>query len=109
MRALLRRRFSRPDSNDAARTRITSTERTGDTMTLWKRGASACLLASTAVTAVAALVISGGATVSAAESAFYVDPSSSSARWVAANSGDSRAAVIRDRIASVPQASWYTT
>ncbi|GGN07646.1 glucanase [Lentzea pudingi] len=78
-------------------------------MTRWKRGASASLLAGAAVTGVAALVISGGATVSAAESAFYVDPSSSSARWVAANPGDSRAAVIRDRIASVPQARWYTT
>ncbi|WP_246038110.1 glycoside hydrolase family 6 protein [Saccharothrix texasensis] len=38
-----------------------------------------------------------------------MDPSTSSAKWVAANSGDSRAAVIRDRIASVPQARWFTT
>jgi endoglucanase len=44
-----------------------------------------------------------------AESAFYVDPDTSAARWVAANPGDSRAAVIRDRIASVPQARWFTT
>src|SRR5512146_3342780 len=44
----------------------------------------------------------------AADSAFYVDPSSSAARWVAANPNDSRAAVIRDRIASVPQGRWYT-
>src|SRR4051794_34315409 len=78
-------------------------------MTRWKRGTGACLLAGAVVTAVAALVISGGTTVSAAEPAFYVDPSSSSARWVASNPGDSRAAVIRDRIASVPQARWYTT
>ncbi|GGU54594.1 glucanase [Lentzea flava] len=56
-----------------------------------------------------ALTLSGGTSVSAAESAFYVDPASSSARWVAANPGDSRAPVIRDRIASVPQARWYTT
>jgi endoglucanase len=45
---------------------------------------------------------------SAAESPFYVDPQASAARWVAANPGDSRAAVIRDRIASVPQGRWYT-
>ncbi|MBO4210168.1 endoglucanase, partial [Micromonospora echinofusca] len=45
----------------------------------------------------------------AADSAFYVDPQTSAARWVAANPGDSRAAVIRDRIASVPQARWFTT
>jgi endoglucanase len=44
-----------------------------------------------------------------AESAFYVDPDTSAARWVAENQGDSRAAVIRDRIAGVPQARWFTT
>ncbi|MBB5801968.1 endoglucanase [Saccharothrix ecbatanensis] len=56
-----------------------------------------------------ALAVSGGATAQAADSAFYVDPSSSSAKWVAANPGDWRAPLIRDRIASVPQARWYTT
>lgn len=45
----------------------------------------------------------------AADSAFYVDPQTSAARWVTANPGDSRAPVIRDRIAAVPQARWYTT
>jgi endoglucanase len=44
----------------------------------------------------------------ASDSAFYVDPSSSAAQWVAANPNDSRTAVIRDRIASVPQGRWYT-
>lgn len=44
----------------------------------------------------------------AADSAFYVDPDTSAARWVAANPNDSRAAVIRDRIASVPQGRWFT-
>ncbi|SFR05491.1 endoglucanase [Lentzea waywayandensis] len=78
-------------------------------MARWKRGTGACVLAGAVVTGVTALVVSTGVTVSAAESAFYVDPSSSSARWVAANPGDSRASVIRDRIASVPQARWYTT
>lgn len=45
----------------------------------------------------------------AAESVFYVDPETSAARWVAANPNDGRAAVIRDRIAAVPQARWFTT
>ncbi|MGI5498576.1 glycoside hydrolase family 6 protein [Lentzea sp. CA-135723] len=76
-------------------------------MTQWKRGA--CALAAAVLAGATALVISSGTTVNAAESAFYVDPSASAARWVAANPGDSRAAVIRDRIASVPQARWYTT
>ncbi|MFL6120713.1 glycoside hydrolase family 6 protein [Actinophytocola sp.] len=45
----------------------------------------------------------------AAPSVFYVDPETSAAQWVAANPNDSRAAVIRDRIANVPQARWFTT
>ncbi|MGW4501716.1 glycoside hydrolase family 6 protein [Micromonospora sp. NPDC004336] len=44
----------------------------------------------------------------AADSAFYVDPATAAATWVAANPGDPRAAVIRDRIASVPQGRWFT-
>jgi endoglucanase len=44
----------------------------------------------------------------AADSVFYVDPQTQAARWVAANPGDSRAAVIRDRIANVPAARWFT-
>lgn len=49
------------------------------------------------------------ATAEAADSVFYVDPDTQAARWVAANPNDSRAAVIRDRVASVPQARWFTT
>ena len=45
----------------------------------------------------------------AADSPYYVDPGTNAAKWVAANPGDSRAAVIRDRIASVPQARWFAT
>ncbi|MFT7835843.1 glycoside hydrolase family 6 protein [Saccharothrix sp. BKS2] len=75
----------------------------------WKNQAAAACLLSGALVAGAALLAVGGATAQAADSAFYVDPSGSSARWVAANPGDSRAPVIRDRIASVPQARWYTT
>jgi endoglucanase len=72
------------------------------------------LTLSTARAAAAATLLLLGAglmavpSAGAADSAFYVDPSSSAARWVAANPNDSRAAVIRDRIASVPQGRWYT-
>ncbi|MFJ2030045.1 glycoside hydrolase family 6 protein [Streptosporangium sp. NPDC087985] len=59
------------------------------------------------VTTVAAVSVASGA--SAADSSFYVDPDTSAARWVAANPGDSRTPVIRDRIAAVPQARWFTT
>ncbi|GIF70333.1 glucanase [Asanoa ishikariensis] len=57
--------------------------------------------------ALTALVAPGRAV--AADSAFYVDPDTNAAQWVAANSSDSRAAVIRSRIAEVPQARWFTT
>ncbi|MGK5676252.1 glycoside hydrolase family 6 protein, partial [Micromonospora sp. URMC 106] len=66
--------------------------------------------------AAAALTITATVTVgvvrapaaAAADSAFYVDPATAAAAWVAANPGDPRAAVIRDRIASVPQGRWFT-
>jgi len=45
----------------------------------------------------------------AAPSVFSVAPETNAAHWVAANPNDSRAAVIRDRIANVPQARWFTT
>ncbi|MFD8500086.1 glycoside hydrolase family 6 protein [Amycolatopsis sp. NPDC059657] len=45
----------------------------------------------------------------ATSSPFYVDPGTGAAKWVAANPGDSRTAVIRDGIAAVPQARWFTT
>jgi len=48
------------------------------------------------------------ATVAQSDSPFYVDPDTQAARWVAANPTDPRAPVIRDRIASVPQARWFT-
>jgi len=58
-------------------------------------------------TAVGAELVTPSA-AEAAESAFYVDPDTQAARWVAANPNDPRAAVIRDRIATVPQARWFT-
>jgi endoglucanase len=48
------------------------------------------------------------APVSAAESEFYVNPNTSAAVWVEENPNDPRADVIRDRIASVAQATWFT-
>ncbi|WP_236808805.1 glycoside hydrolase family 6 protein [Amycolatopsis albispora] len=61
-----------------------------------------------AVVCALAVAVPGGSG-HAAESAFYVDPATNAAQWVAANPGDSRTPVIRDRIASVPQARWFTT
>lgn len=59
--------------------------------------------------ALAGSVVVVGTGAEAAGSPFYVDPTTNAAQWVAANPGDSRAAVIRDRIAAVPQAKWFTT
>ncbi|WP_150240716.1 glycoside hydrolase family 6 protein [Nocardiopsis quinghaiensis] len=48
------------------------------------------------------------APASASESEFYVNPNTSAAVWVQENPGDHRADVIRERIASVAQATWFT-
>ncbi|WP_406313580.1 glycoside hydrolase family 6 protein [Streptosporangium sp. NBC_01639] len=72
-----------------------------------RRSALATLCAALALTAAAAVSVATGA--SAADSSFYADPETSAAKWVAANPGDYRAPVIRDRIAAVPQARWFTT
>jgi endoglucanase len=57
----------------------------------------------------AALAQAGPAAAAPADSAYYVDPATNAAKWVAANPNDSRTPVIRDRIAAVPQARWFTT
>lgn len=44
----------------------------------------------------------------AQQSALYVNPQTRAAQWVAANPGDSRMPVIRDRIASVAAGTWFT-
>jgi len=54
-------------------------------------------------------VASSASPAAAAPSVFYVDPQTNAARWVAANPNDGRTAVIRDRVANVPQPRWYTT
>ncbi|MEV0643945.1 glycoside hydrolase family 6 protein [Phytomonospora sp. NPDC050363] len=60
------------------------------------------------VLASAAVVLIRAGEARALDSAFWVNPSTSAAAWVAANPGDSRAGVIRDRIAAVPQGTWFT-
>jgi endoglucanase len=45
----------------------------------------------------------------AAVNGLYIDPNSQVLRWVAANPNDSRMPLIRDRIASQPQARWFST
>src|SRR4051794_38253154 len=64
-----------------------------------------------AVTAATALVAAGvwianGASAGTLSGNLYRDPNSAAVKWVAANSGDSRAAVIRDKIASQPAFRW---
>ena len=65
-------------------------------------------IAGLAVLLTAGTALAWPGSAAAAESPYYVDPATSAARWVAANPGDSRAAVIRDRIAAVPQGRWFT-
>ena len=73
---------------------------------------TAALTAAVVTTTAAAFLGVGllrAAPAQAADSVFYVDPETNAARWVAANPNDSKTAVIRDRIAAVPQARWFTT
>jgi endoglucanase len=46
--------------------------------------------------------------VSAQAQALWTNPNTQAARWVAANPNDSRAAMIRDRIAETPAGNWFT-
>ena len=66
------------------------------------------LAGTVAAAATGTALILAPVTAQAADSVFYVDPDTQAARWVAANPNDSRTAVIRDRIASVPQGRWFT-
>ncbi|MEA5362391.1 glycoside hydrolase family 6 protein [Amycolatopsis sp., V23-08] len=64
-------------------------------------------LGATLVAGATALTVGGSA--QAASSPFYVDPGTNAAQWVAANPGDARTPMIRDRIAATPQGRWFTT
>ncbi|GGO04928.1 glucanase [Microbispora rosea subsp. aerata] len=66
------------------------------------------MLTAVATAAVGASVLTSPA-AQAADSPFYVDPATNAAQWVAANPGDSRTPVIRDRIAAVPQGRWFAS
>lgn len=59
-------------------------------------------------TAAAMAVLAAPHTAHAADGPYYVNPDTQAARWVEENPDDPRAEVIRDRIASVPQAQWFT-
>ncbi|MFC6023086.1 glycoside hydrolase family 6 protein [Plantactinospora solaniradicis] len=70
--------------------------------------AGAVAVTALAVTTAVGVGLLNSAPALAADSAFYVDPDTSAARWVAANPNDSRTAVIRDRIVNTPQGRWFT-
>ncbi|MDG4824290.1 glycoside hydrolase family 6 protein [Asanoa sp. WMMD1127] len=74
-----------------------------------RRSVAGAALAGAAAVAVALTALVAPGRAEAADSAFYVDPDTNAAQWVAANPSDSKAPVIRDRIATVPQARWFTT
>jgi len=64
---------------------------------------SACVAGAACVVAV------GNASAGALSGTLYRDPSSQVVKWVAANPNDSRTPVIRDKIASQPQAHWLSS
>ncbi|MEU7615819.1 glycoside hydrolase family 6 protein [Micromonospora rifamycinica] len=72
-----------------------------------RRSAAISVAAVAGATAAAVCLAAGGASAGTLSGPLYRDPSSAVVRWVAANPGDSRAAVIRDKIASQPQARWF--
>ncbi|MEU1885454.1 glycoside hydrolase family 6 protein [Micromonospora sp. WMMD987] len=72
-----------------------------------RRSAAVSVAAVAGATVAAVCMTAGGASAGTLSGPLYRDPSSAVVRWVAANPGDSRAAVIRDKIASQPQARWF--
>jgi endoglucanase len=77
----------------------------------WRDGRWRAVIAAVAVvcvTVTAGLVGAGGARAGALSGTLYRDPTSQAARWVQANPGDARTPVIRDKIASQPQAHWLS-
>jgi endoglucanase len=75
------------------------------------RAAIGAAAAAVAVLGVVALAgpAGGAPTPLASLRGLYIDPNSQVMRWVAANPNDSRLPVIRDRVASQPQARWFAT
>jgi endoglucanase len=73
-----------------------------------RRLAPALVAGVVAVAAAGVWLGGGSASAGALSGTLYRDPDSNVVRWVAANGGDSRAAVIRTNIASQPQARWFS-
>ncbi|MET8089954.1 glycoside hydrolase family 6 protein [Micromonospora sp. NPDC005220] len=74
---------------------------------LRRRSAAISVAAVAGAATVGVCLTVGSASAGTVSGSLYRDPSSAVVRWVAANPGDSRAAVIRDKIASQPQARWF--
>ncbi|MFB9238080.1 glycoside hydrolase family 6 protein [Plantactinospora siamensis] len=72
-----------------------------------RRSAVITVAAVAGATAAAVCLAVGNASAGTLSGSLYRDPSSAVVRWVAANPGDSRTPVIRDKIASQPQARWF--
>jgi endoglucanase len=69
---------------------------------------AAVAAACTTVAATGVLVVTGSASAGTISGTLYRDPNTAVARWLETNSGDSRATVIRDRIASQPASRWLS-
>ncbi|MEV0425467.1 glycoside hydrolase family 6 protein [Micromonospora sp. NPDC050495] len=74
---------------------------------LRRRSVAASVAAVAGATVVGVCLAVGSASAGTLSGSLYRDPNSAVVRWVAANSGDYRAAAIRDKIASQPQARWF--
>ncbi|MFF0172955.1 glycoside hydrolase family 6 protein [Micromonospora profundi] len=74
---------------------------------LRRRSVAASVAAVAGAAVVGACLAVGSASAGTLSGSLYRDPTSAVVRWVAANPGDSRTAVIRDKIASQPQARWF--
>ncbi|MFC4148729.1 glycoside hydrolase family 6 protein [Micromonospora mangrovi] len=78
------------------------------TLTSLRRRSAAIGTAAVAVATAAGVSLAvGSASAGTVSGSLYRDPSSAVVRWVAANPGDPRTTVIRDKIASQPQARWF--
>jgi endoglucanase len=71
--------------------------------------AVACIAAAAAVSSTQAQAAGAVTGSLPASTVFYTNPNSNVEQWIAANPGDSREPVIAAKIASQPQATWFTT
>ncbi|GAA1644152.1 glycoside hydrolase family 6 protein [Actinoplanes couchii] len=72
------------------------------------RSRIAAAAACAAVVATSVLIVTGSASAGTISGTLYRDPDTAVARWLSANPGDSRATVIRDKIASQPATRWLS-